>query len=197
MLAYLVKIFEVFVFFQKRKFGEYLCKMPPKKRSKRRGSHKAERMSTRARSPEVDEFSCVPETQQSQQAAGVEELVVGVEDPLEMSDTEQGDFGLETQHDSDSSDADTQVAGGTQKGKGKGKADKRSKKLTVLFIAAEEQKLVDFLRDNEIFYNKRLMDYKDRSKREVVWDKFCENNLAKDACQRWFQSAHSSEKSLT
>ena len=44
----------------------------------------------------MDELSCVPETQQSQQAAGVEELVVGVEDPLELSDTEQGDFGLET-----------------------------------------------------------------------------------------------------
>ena len=29
----------------------------------------------------------------------MEELVVGVEDPLEMSDTEQGDIGLETQQD--------------------------------------------------------------------------------------------------
>ena len=58
--------------------------MPPKKRSKRRDSHEAERMFTR-----------------------------------EMS--EQDDFGLETQHDSDSSDEDTQdiQAGGTQKGKGK------------------------------------------------------------------------------
>ena len=95
-------------------------------------------MSTRARSPEVDEMSCVPENQQSQQAAGVEELVVGVEDPLEMSDTEQGDIGLETQQDSDSTDEDTQdtqAAGGTQKGKGKGKADKRCKKSAVLFSA--------------------------------------------------------------
>ena len=41
----------------------------------------------------MDELSCVPETQQSQQAAGVEDLVVGVEEPLEMSDTEQGDTG--------------------------------------------------------------------------------------------------------
>ena len=85
-------------------------------------------MSTRARSPEVDELSCVPETQQ---AAGVEELVVGMEDPLEMSDTEQGDIGLETQHELDTSDVDTQDtqnAGGTQKGKGRGKADKMSKK---------------------------------------------------------------------
>ena len=33
------------------------------------------------------------------------------------------------------------------------------------------------------------MDYKDKSKKEAVWDKFCEeNNLDKDACQRWFQS---------
>ena len=133
----------------------------------------------------MDELSCVPETQQ---AARVEELVVGVEDPLEMSDTEQGDIGLETQQESDTSDEDTQAAAATtQKGKGtgKGKAGKRSKKPPVLFSPEQEQKLVDFLRDNEILYNKHLMDYKDRSKREAVWAKFCEeNNLDKDACQK-------------
>ena len=53
--------------------------MPPKKKSKRRDSQETERMSPRARSLEVDELSCVSETQQ---AAGTEELVVGVEDPL-------------------------------------------------------------------------------------------------------------------
>ena len=87
MLAYLVNIFEVFIF-QSRKFGEYLCKMPPRKRSKKRGSPEAERLSTRARSPEAYELSCVPKTQQSQQAAEVEELAVGVEYPLETLDTE-------------------------------------------------------------------------------------------------------------
>ena len=128
---------------------------------------------TRARSPEVDKLSCVPETQQSQEAAGVEELVVGVEDPLEMLETEQGGIVLETQQDSETKDEDTQdthAAGGTKngKGKGKGKADKRRKKPPVLFSADEEQKLMDLLCDNEILYNYRLMDYKDRSKREVV-----------------------------
>ena len=59
-----------------------------------------------------------------------EELVVGVEDPLQMSDTEQGDIALETQQDSDSNDnmADTQDAQatwGTQKGKGKDKSKNR------------------------------------------------------------------------
>ena len=34
--------------------------------------------------------------------------MVGVEDPLEMLDTEQGDIGLETQHELDTSDEDTQ-----------------------------------------------------------------------------------------
>ena len=166
--------------------------MPPKKRSKRRGSQETERISTRARSQEVAELNCVPETQQ---AAGVEELVVGVEDPLKMSDTEQGDIGLQTQHESDTSDEDTQdtqaAAATTQKGKGtdKSKADKRSKKPPVLFSAEQERKLEDFLRDNEILCNKRLMDYKDRSKMEAVWAKFCEeNNLDKDACQKWFQN---------
>ena len=33
---------------------------------------------------------------------------MSVEDPLEMLDTEQGDIGLETQQESDSSDEDTQ-----------------------------------------------------------------------------------------
>ena len=80
----------------------------------------------------MDELSCVPETQQSQQAAWVEELV-GVEEPLQMSDTEQGDIALETQQDSDSSDEDiadtqdTQAAGGTQKGEGKSKCKGKSK----------------------------------------------------------------------
>ena len=66
------------------------------------------------------------------------------------------------------------------KGKGKGKSSregqhvseqkavKRSKKPIVLFSAEEEQKLVDFLRDNKILCNKHLMDYKDRSKRKTV-----------------------------
>ena len=60
---------------------------------------------------------------------------MGVQDPLEMLDTEQGVIGLETHHESDTSDEDTQdiqAAGAIQKGKGtgKGKADKTSKKST-------------------------------------------------------------------
>ena len=146
----------------------------------------------------MDELTCVPETQQSHQAAGVEELVVGVDDPLQILGTEQGDIVLETQQDLDSSDEDTQntqAAGGTQKGKGKGKgrgkssregqqvleekADKKSKKPTVLFSAKVEQKLVDFLRDNEILYNKRLMDYKDRFYNNV--------NAARTCCPQYMQ----------
>ena len=85
--------------------------------------------------------------------------MVGVEDSLQMSDTEQGDIAPEKQQDSDSSDEeiadtqDTQAAGGTHKGKGKGKgksmaregqyvseekADKRVKKVAVLFSAEKE-----------------------------------------------------------
>ena len=61
----------------------------------------------------IRQRGCLPRPGvRSQQAAGVEELVVGVEDPLEMSDTEQGDIGLETQQDSDLSDEDTQADGG-------------------------------------------------------------------------------------
>ena len=118
--------------------------------------------------------------------------MVGVEDPLEMSETEQGDFGLETQHDSDSSDEDTQdtqVIGGHRRARAKARARLTKVARNLLFCSGlRRSKLVDFLRDNEILYNKRLMNYKDRSKREAIWDKFCENNFDKDSCQRWFQS---------
>ena len=84
MLAYLLKKFSDFCcFFQNCDFVEYFFKMPPKKRSKRKDSQERERMFTQvqARSPELEELTCVPETQQSQQAAGLE---VRVEDPLEI-----------------------------------------------------------------------------------------------------------------
>ena len=85
-------------------------------------------MSTRARSQEVDELSCVPEIQQSKQAAGVEDLVVGVEDPLEMSDTGKGDIRLETQQESNTSDEDTQAAGGHRRAKGRARLTKGARK---------------------------------------------------------------------
>ena len=108
MLAYLPKNISDSIFFQNREFGEYFCKMPPKERIKRRGSQETERMSTQvqARSPEMDDLTCVPDIQQSQQAAAVEEVVVGVEDPLQMSDTEQGDIAFETKQELGSSAED-------------------------------------------------------------------------------------------
>ena len=73
----------------------------------------------------------------------MEKVVVGVEDPLQMSDTEQGDTVPETQQELDSSHEDiadmedTHAVGRTQKGKGirsssrevvsEDKADKRGK----------------------------------------------------------------------
>ena len=173
-------------------------------------------MSTQAktRSPEVDKLSCIPETQQSQQADGWRSW--WWEWRILWRCWIQNRVILRLRH----SRIRIQVMRtllthrthrlhrllGAQNGKGKCKcksktkegqditeerAVNRSKKPAALFTAEEEQKLVDFLYDNEILYNKALMDYKDRSKREAVWDKFCtENNMDKDDCQRWFQSQH-------
>ena len=120
--TYYPKIFQTLFFFLNREFGDYICKIPPTKRIKRRD---------------------------------------------------------------------------TQKGKGK-KADKRGKKTAVVFSDENEQKLVDFLCDNEILYNKHLKNYKDRSKRKAVWDKFCdEYKLDKDACQKWSQSQRTLFRKVT
>ena len=103
---------------------------------------------------------------------------MGVEDPLQMLDTEQGDIALEKKQDSDQMMRTLlthRLLGGHRRAKtregqhvSEEKADKRSKKSPVLLSAEEEKKLVDFLHDNEIFFNKHLMDYKDRSMREAV-----------------------------
>ena len=57
-----------------------------------------------------------------------------------MSDTEQGDIGLETQQESDTSDEDTQDTQAAAATTQKGKADKRSKKPPVLFSPEQEQR---------------------------------------------------------
>ena len=125
MLAYLPKNISDLFFF--KKIGSLVnISVKCHQRNGSRGEA-VRRMSTQvqARSLEMDELTCVPETQQSQQAAGVEEVVVGVEDPLQMSDTEQGDIALETQQELDSSAediADTQdshAAGGHRRARAK------------------------------------------------------------------------------
>ena len=56
---------------------------------------------------------------------------MGAEDPLQMSDTEQGDIAPETQQDSDSSDEDiadtqdTQAAGGHTRARAKARASQQ------------------------------------------------------------------------
>ena len=90
------------------------------------------------------------------------------------------------------------------KGKGKSRtrqgqhvSEEKAKKRRNLLFCSEEQKLVDFLHDNEILY-KHLIGYKDRSNRENVWDKFCEEKyMDKDACQRWFQSQYTLFRKVT
>ena len=71
---------------------------------------------------------------------------MGVEDPLEMSDTEQGDIVLETQQDLDSSaediadTKDTHAAGGTQRSKGKGKGKSTTREGQYVRLTKEARK---------------------------------------------------------
>ena len=77
-------------------------------------------------------------------------------------------------------------------------ARERSKQLPFLFSTEQDQKIVQFLCDNEILYNKSLMDYKDRSKREAVWEGFVRTIwIMMPAKSGSRASVHSSGKSLT
>ena len=62
------------------------------------------------------------------------------------------------------------------------------RKRTIAVFKEDDMKLIEFLRDSELLYNKRLMDNKDPNKRETLWDKFCIENMDKVACKKWIQS---------
>ena len=58
-------------------------------------------------------------------------------------------------------------------------------KGTIVVFKQDEMKFVELLKDNELLYNKRLMDYKDPNKGEALWDKFgAENKIDKAAYNR-------------
>ena len=58
-----------------------------------------------------------------------------------------------------------------------------------MFTEEKEMKLLDFLQDNKLIYNKCLVDCKDPNKSEALWDAFCvENKMNNEACKRWFKN---------
>ena len=49
-----------------------------------------------------------------------------------------------------------------------------------MFKKEQEMELINFLENNKLIYNKRLMDYKDPNEPEAIWDILCrENNMVK------------------
>ena len=56
-------------------------------------------------------------------------------------------------------------------------------------LIKEELKMVEFLKENELLYSKKLMNYKDPNKIEAIWDNFyAKNNIEKAECKGWFKS---------
>ena len=50
-------------------------------------------------------------------------------------------------------------------------ATKESKRTVAVFKEEDEMTLFEFLKDNELLYNQRLMYYKDPNKTEAIWNK--------------------------
>ena len=42
-----------------------------------------------------------------------------------------------------------------------------------LYLLPWIRKIVEFLKKNELIYNKRCKDYKDLHEHEILWDQFC------------------------
>ena len=126
-----------------------------------------------------------------------------VEEMSYIPKTQQTDFGQDldtssSSHSTGSSESEaTGAVGGTQSqsqqstaaaASGKEKP-KRNRRSAVSFRPNQEQLIVDFIRDNDILYNKLSYEYKDCVKKEALWDEFCKkNNLDKESCQTWYMT---------
>ena len=68
-------------------------------------------------------------------------------------------------------------------------ASEESQRAVAVIKKGDELNQVEFIKDNVLLYNNRLVGYKDPYKRDGIWDKFCtENKMDNTACTRWFQS---------
>ena len=74
-------------------------------------------------------------------------------------------------------------------------ATQESKRTTVVF-EEDKMKLIEFLRDNELLYNKGLMDCKDQNKREALWDKFWAE-MDKASYTSWFLNQRTMNGKIT
>ena len=45
--------------------------------------------------------------------------------------------------------------------------------MALTFTEEQEMPIVDFLCDNELIYNRRLINYRDPMKKEALYDEFC------------------------
>ena len=66
---------------------------------------------------------------------------------------------------------------------------KYKKSVPIQLTPEQEEEAVDFLKTHEILYNKRLVDYKNTSKREMVWLELATKvGCDIDVIKKWFES---------
>ena len=154
-----------------------ILKMPPKKKQKRMPA--ATDRQTRSRSHENDS---VDDIQEATEGETTKEATEEVTQEATMETTEEATAEATQEATMEATQEDITTIG-TQE------ATEESKWTVALFKEEDELKLVEFLKDNELLHNKKLMDSKDPNKWEALLDKFCtENNMDKAACKEWFQS---------
>ena len=82
------------------------------------------------------------------------------------------------------------VVDGQAAAKSTGKStDKRNKRPPVTLTEEQEQAVVEYLKENPILYNRKLKEYKDKTKRDACWRIMAERiGISTDDIKKWFQS---------
>ena len=177
--------------------------MPPRKRVRRKlAAAEAEKkdwelgMEGAAGGEERTEASSptlIPETQSLQpetQEAETQEAETQEAERLEAERLEAMIMEAEPEDEEAQEDTDILLS---QKGK-----SKRGKLRSILFTEADEEAIVNFLKDHEWLYDKRDPLYKDTQKKDVLWAEFsATRNLNPEDVKKWVQSQRTMYGKLT
>ena len=81
-------------------------------------------------------------------------------------------------------DTETEAAGGEA---GASQSHYKKGQMTNIYLTDSEEAIVDFVKDNEELYNKTSEHFKDKERKEFLWDQFTKiRKLSVKVCKTWF-----------
>ena len=75
---------------------------------------------------------------------------------------------------------------------------KKGHRMNIFLTDSDEEAIVDFVKDHEELYNKTHEKFKDKGRKDCLWERFVSShNLSVKVCKTWFKSQRTCFGKLT